>query len=208
MFGVGKVTQEALAHLNVRTFGDLRRIPVDVLEQRFGKRGRKMHQLCMGIDEREVIPDHGVKSIGHEETFLRDILDMDTAKKALLSLAHRVARRIRREQMAGGTVTLKVKYSNFVQITRSTTLSNFTDDGPEIYAAVCHLLKKTAVGKRPVRLLGVALSKLTVLGTETPLGLSLQDREAQKRSKLHAAVDSLHKKFGEKSVQPGTLLTK
>lgn len=206
MWGVGKVTQEALSRLNVRTFEDLSRVPVGVLERRFGKHGLKMHQLSMGIDEREVIPEHDAKSIGHEETFSQDILDKGAAKKELLSLANRVARRMRREQVIGRTITLKVKYSDFVQVTRSTTLSISTDDGPEIYSTVCRLLEKTEVGKRPVRLLGISLSQLTVLGSETQLGLFNHDGASKKRKELHTALDSLHEKFGEKSIRPGTLL--
>ena len=206
MWGVGKVTQEALARLNVRTFEDLSRVPVKVLERRFGKHGLKMHQLSMGIDEREVIPEHDAKSIGHEQTFSEDIIDLGLAKKELLGLANRVARRLRREQVIGRTITLKVKYSDFVQVTRSTTLSISTDDGPEIYSTVCSLLEKTEVGKRPVRLLGISLSQLTVLGSESQLGLFNHDGASQKRKELHTALDSLHEKFGEKSIRPGTLL--
>jgi len=206
MWGVGKVTQKALSRLNVRTFEDLSRVPVKVLERRFGKHGLKMHQLSMGIDEREVVPEHDTKSIGHEETFSQDIIDMGLAKKELLSLANRVTRRMRREGVMGRTITLKVKYSDFVQVTRSTTLSISTDDGPEIYSTVCCLLEKTEVGKRPVRLLGISLSQLTVLGSETQLDLFNHDGVSQKRKELHTALDSLHEKFGEKSIRPGTLL--
>ena len=113
---------------------------------------------------------------------------------------------MRREQVTGRTITLKVKYSDFIQITRSTTLPNFTDDGPEIYSTVCGLLKKTEVGKRPVRLLGISLSQLSVLGTETQLDLFHQDGAMQKRRNLHTALDSLTERFGEKSIRPGTLL--
>ena len=206
MWGVGKVTQEALARLNVRTFKDLSLMPVKVLEQQFGKHGLKMHHLSMGIDHREVIPEHDAKSIGHEETFSQDIIDRGKAKKELLSLANRVAHRMRREGVIGRTITLKVKYSDFVQLTRSKTLPTSTDDGPEIYSTVCRLLKKTAVGKRPVRLLGISLSQLSVIGSETQLGLFNPDGAALKRKELHTAIDSLHEKFGERSIRPGTLL--
>ena len=206
MWGVGKVTQEALARLNVRTFKDLSLMPVKVLEQQFGKHGLKMHHLSMGIDHREVIPEHDAKSIGHEETFSQDIIDRGAAKKELLSLANKVARRMRREGVIGRTITLKVKYSDFVQLTRSKTLPTSTDDGPEIYSTVCRLLKKTAVGKRPVRLLGISLSQLSVIGSETQLGLFNPDGAALKRKELHTAIDSLHEKFGERSIRPGTLL--
>jgi DNA polymerase-4 len=160
----------------------------------------------MGIDRREVIPEHDVKSIGHEETFSQDIIDRGAARKELLSLANKVARRMRRGGVIGRTITLKVKYSDFVQITRSTTLSISTDDGPEIYSTVCRLLKKTEVGKRPVRLLGISLSQLSVFGSETQLGLFNHNGAALKRKELHEAIDSLHEKFGEKSIRPGTLL--
>jgi DNA polymerase-4 len=206
MWGVGKVTQEALARLNVRTFEDLSLMPVKVLEQQFGKHGLKMHHLSMGIDYREVIPEHDAKSIGHEETFSQDIIDRGVAKKELLSLANKVASRMRREGVIGRTITLKVKYSDFVQVTRSKTLSTSTDDGPEIYSNVCRLLQKTEVGKRPARLLGISLSHLSLFGSGTQLGLFNPDGAALKRKELHAAIDSLHEKFGEKSIRPGTLL--
>jgi DNA polymerase-4 len=67
-------------------------------------------------------------------------------------------------------------------------------------------LKKTEVGKRPARLLGISLSQLSAIGSETQLGLFNPDGEALKRKELHAAIDSLHEKFGEKSIRPGTLL--
>jgi DNA polymerase-4 len=160
----------------------------------------------MGIDERDVEPEHDVKSISHEETFARDIVDMNFAKKELLSLSNKVARRMRSEGITGKTVTLKVKYSDFVQITRSTTLLNSTNDGFKIYATSCCLLKKTKVGKRPVRLLGISISQLNLFGTETQLSLFQQDKASSKRERLNAALDSISDKFGEKSVRPGTLL--
>jgi len=206
MWGAGKTTQESLARLNIYTFKDLRRCPVKLLEQRFGKQGVKMHLLSMGIDERDVVTEHDVKSIGHEETFFEDILDQETAKRELLALSDRVARRMRQEGITGRTVTLKVKYSDFVQITRSITRSESTDDGLEIYAALCGLLKKTQVGKRPVRLLGVSLSQLDFLGAGSQLHLFPQDETSQKRKRLNRALDSLSQKFGEKSIRPGSLV--
>ena len=206
MWGIGKKTTVALSRLNIHTFEDLSRMPVELLERKFGKHGAKMHQLSMGIDERDVEPEHDVKSISHEETFARDIVDMNFAKKELLSLSNKVARRMRSEGITGKTVTLKVKYSDFVQITRSTTLLNSTNDGFKIYATSCCLLKKTKVGKKPVRLLGISISQLNLFGTETQLSLFQQDKASSKRERLNAALDSISDKFGEKSVRPGTLL--
>jgi DNA polymerase-4 len=165
-----------------------------------------MHELSMGIDDREVIPHHLTKSIGHEETFSRDILNVKAAKKELLSLADRVAHRMRRKEAVGKTVTLKVKYSDFRLITRAVTLAEPTDDGPAIYSECCKLLEKTAVGKRPVRLLGISLSQLNFLGTGDQPMLFGKDEASRKRDGLHKALDTLVEKHGKKSIRPGTLL--
>ena len=206
MWGVGKVAQLLLSRLNIHTFKDLRQTPVKVLENKFGKQGTKIHLLAMGIDEREVIPEHDVKSIGHEETFLHDIVSLDMAQKELLSLGNKVARRMRHKGLKGKTVTLKVKYFDFVQVTRSATLSKSTDDGSEIYSVACQLLKKTEITKRPIRLLGISLSQLSFLGSGTQLSLFDQDRASQERQRLNTVLDSLCEKYGDKSVVPGTLI--
>ena len=165
-----------------------------------------MHLLSMGIDDRDVVPFHEIKSIGHEETFSRDITDIDRARKEILSLSNKVSHRMRRERTTAMTITLKVKYSDFVQVTRSTTLCEAIDDGLEIYSACCDLLENTLIGKRPVRLLGVSVSHLGPLGTESQMSLFQQERESQKRSELNAALDSINEKFGHDTVRPGTLL--
>jgi DNA polymerase-4 len=206
MWGVGKLTQKLLSRLNIHSFKDLRLTPVKVLEHKFGKQGAKIHLLATGIDEREVIPEHDVKSIGHEETFLQDIVSLEGAQKELLALCDKVARRMRRKGLKGKTITLKVKYFDFVQITRSSTLPKSTNDGSEIYSVICHLLNKTEVTKKPIRLLGVSLSQLSFLESGTQLSLFDQDPSTQKRRKMNLILDSVHEKFGDKSVVPGTLL--
>jgi DNA polymerase-4 len=206
MWGVGKVTQHILSRLNIHTFKDLRQTPVEILEKKFGKQGSKIHLLVMGIDEREVIPECDVKSIGHEETYLQDIVSLDVAQKELLALGNKVARRMRRKGLKGKTITLKIKYFDFVQITRSATLPKSTDDGSEIYSVACRLLEKTEVTKKPIRLLGVSLSQLGFLGSETQLSLFNQDPSSQKRQRMNIVLDSLYEKYGDKSVVPGTLL--
>ena len=208
MWGVGKVTQKALSGLKIRIFRDMSHVSVEVLGKKFGRRGLKMHQFSMGIDDRDVIPHHDVKSIGHEETFSRDIIDIDVALKEILSLSNRVGRRMRQKGVTGTTVTLKVKYSNFVQKTRSVTLPESTDDGSEIYSIACSLLKKTEAGRRPVRLLGVSLSQLDFTEPEGQLTLFTREKVSKKRKSLNIALDSVQEKYGYKSIRPGTLVTK
>jgi DNA polymerase-4 len=208
LWGVGKVAQEALALLSVRTVGDLRRFPLEVLEGKFGKHGTHLYLLSQGIDDREVEVSEEVKSIGHEETFADDLLDIEAVRKELLSLATRVSRRLRRHGIAGKTVTLKVKYHDFVQVTRSETLPDVTDDGGEIFRRCCRLLEKTEVGKRPARLLGISVSQLLAQGREKQLSLFQKRFTAPKRKKLNLALDKISEKFGEDGILPATLFKK
>jgi DNA polymerase IV len=208
MWGVGSATQKVLSQLNIYTFEELSLVPVKILEDTFGKHGIKMHLLSMGVDDREVVPEFDAKSIGHEDTFARDIVDIDRLKTELLSQANKVAYRMRREGVTGRTITLKVKYKNFVQATRSITIGKPTDDGLEIYNTACSLLKNTEAGKRPIRLLGISLSKLSLSDSSNQLSLFNNDDLYQKKKKLNTALDSLYKKHGETSIRLGTLLHK
>ena len=208
MWGVGKRTRDRLHRLGIRTIGDFTRFPAEVLKKNFGKHGVRMRELALGIDERDVIPVSDAKSVGHEKTFSQDILERDSARKEILSLADKVAHRMRRDGVTGKTVTLKVKFSDFVQVTRSATLAGSTDNGLEIYSTACRLLEKTDAGARSVRLLGISVSQLSHRGSEKQLSL-FQKREASlRRKKLNTALDSLSERFGEDSIRPATLLDK
>jgi len=208
MWGVGRKMEQALAALNVRTFRDLRLTPLHLLNDKFGEHGIKMHRLSLGMDEREVVTEQEAKSVGHEKTFTEDILDLETAKRELLGLADAVGRRLRREGVRGKTVTLKVKYSDFNQITRACTLKDPTDDGLEIYSAVIRLLQKTQVGKRPLRLLGISFSNLNFSEEEKQLSFFGNDGSAQRKKRLNEALDSIYLKHGDKSAGPAALLRK
>jgi DNA polymerase-4 len=229
LWGVGKVTQAELHRMGVETIGDLSRIAVEVLAKRFGKHGVLLHELSLGIDERDVVPEQEARSIGREDTYPEDLVDMETIKKELLSLATRIAERIRRHGVKGRTVALKVKYHDFTLIMRAVTLDHGTDDGGEIYRSVLALLPKTEAGKRPVRLLGISVSSLrggdevTTPGEpeqlplfgKTPGGRSGSSAggkgdappvSREKKEKLNRAVDRIREKFGKKGIRPATLI--
>ena len=208
LWGVGKVTQEALELFGIRTIGDLSRLPLDVLERQFGKHGAHLHLLSQGVDDRDIELSREVKSIGHEETFTDDLLDMGTLRRELISLATKVSRRLRSDGFEGKTITLKVKYHDFVQVTRSETLTEPTDDGGVIFRRCCGLLEKTAVGKRPVRLLGISVSHLCAQGGEKQLSLFQKELSAPRRRELNIALDEISGKFGEDGIVPGTLIKK
>jgi DNA polymerase-4 len=209
LWGVGAVTFKALKRMGVATIGDLSRVPAERLRREFGKHGEHLHLLSRGIDPRCVETHRPVKSMGREETFSEDLLDRETLNRELLSLATKVARRVRRHGLTGKTVTLKVKYGDFESVTRSATLDTPTNDAARVYATCGELLAKTMAGARPVRLLGIYLSRLT--SGLLPAGqLSLLEDEGgrQRRQQLHAALDDLAERFGEDAVVPGMLLDK
>ncbi|HZW36915.1 MAG: DNA polymerase IV [Deltaproteobacteria bacterium] len=225
LWGVGKVTQEALRRMGAATIGDLSGLPLEVLAKKFGRHGILLHELSQGIDEREVVPEQEAKSIGREDTYPEDLVTLDAVQKELLSLAGRVASRLRRQGVKGRTITLKVKYHDFALVTRAATLDRGTDDGGEIYRSVLGLLRKTETGKRPVRLLGISLSHLLREGErrdkegseqlslfETPPGKGAAGGSAglpvswEKKEKLNRAVDRIREKFGKKGIRPAALL--
>ncbi len=207
MWGAGKVTIEKLSRYNIKTFYDLRKFPVEIIERSFGKNGLRMQLLSMGIDDRGVEVEHETKSIGHEETFQEDITDLEVSERHLLDLAMKTAERMRHHHLKGRTVTLKARYNDFTRVTRSLTLDEHTDDGMLIYSTVRMLLKKTETGKRPVRLLGVSMSGLAMDGLSGQTSFLSKDEKKEKSEKLNKAIDSLHDRFGKKSVVPARLLT-
>ena len=142
-------------------------------------------------------------------------------RRELLSLSDRVSARLRRHGLKGKTVTLKVKYADFVQVTRAATLSEHTDDGGTLYRVALDLLGNTQAGARPVRLLGISVSKLASAAGEAgpfrmeqlPLfarpraGMPDAPRPAdpERTEKLNRAVDRIREKFGPKGIAPGAL---
>src|SRR3972149_943377 len=222
LWGVGKVTETALHRMGVRTIGDLASVPAETLRKKFGEHGPHLHRLANGIDDREVEPEHEVKSIGHEDTYDEDIRDREAIGKEPLSPSHRVAWRLRRKGFRGRTVTLKVKYNNFTQVTRAATLSDPTDDGATIYRTVIPLLNKTEAGRRPVRLLGISVShfgekrfpreewgQIPLFGQRPeprpPSSRGTTARDPARTAKLNEAVDRIREKYGERGIRPGTL---
>ena len=125
--GVGRRMVAELEALGIRRVEQLRRYGPELLEHRFGKWGRELHARARGIDPRPVVPEHEAKSESAETTFARDTRDREFLKTMLLGHAERVGASLRRHGLRGRTVTLKVKFADFRQITRSRTLPEATD---------------------------------------------------------------------------------
>jgi len=205
LWGVGKATRGTLSLLGVKTIDDLRRLPADLLERKFGKHGLALYNSARGTDDRQVTPTREIKSIGHEETFDVDLLEIETIQKELLALAEKVARRMRKYEMTGKCITLKVKYSDFQQITRNRTISAPTNDGKEIMRRIITLLPKTKAGKKPIRLLGISVSHLYPSGMAQP-SLFQNQINVLKRKQVNIAIDDINTKFGNGTVLPGRLV--
>ncbi|MBW2623574.1 MAG: DNA polymerase IV, partial [Deltaproteobacteria bacterium] len=208
LWGVGKATQKTLTFMGIMTIGDLRRLDLDILEKKFGRHGTHLYNMSRGWDRREVETRRKVKSIGHEMTFSEDILKMEGAEREILSLSTEVARRMRHNNQTGKTITLKVKYSDFVQITRSITLPKPTQDHGLIFRTSRMLLGGTEVGSRPVRLLGVSLSHLSGLKEQDQASLFPDEDDSEQKQKLNVALDTITDKYGRKAIRPAFLLKK
>src|SRR4029453_14290046 len=120
--GVGPATEARMHRLGIRTGADLKAQPLSVLERHFGKAGPYFHAIARGIDHRPVRPDRIRKSIGAETTFFRDLIEFDDLQAELQPLVDKVWRWCESSGVRGRTVTLKVKYADFRQITRARSL--------------------------------------------------------------------------------------
>jgi DNA polymerase-4 len=119
---VGKVTEEKLAKLEVKTVGDLRSLEVSFLEQQFGRFGVRLHELARGIDDNQVVADRPTKSISAEDTFEHDV-PLTEIEPLVRRLAEKVWTASRKESRIARTVVLKLKTSEFKILTRSHTPS-------------------------------------------------------------------------------------
>jgi DNA polymerase-4 len=171
--GIGPVTAKKMEALGIVTGADLRDWSLPALEAQFGSAGRWYHRICRGIDEREVKPDRPYKSVSAERTFDEDLRDPERLAAELERIAGYAWDRVKRAEVIGRTVTLKVKYGDFTLITRSRSFSApvedltfFTEAGQALLAALHPL-------PRGIRLLGLGLHNLCEDSDRRPLQLGL-----------------------------------
>jgi len=200
LWGVGEVTEKKLKLLQVDSVGKLRQIDPYTLERTLGKAAIELYNLAWGRDERPVIPDREAKSIGNEDTFETDIEQPDEIRTKLLDLAERVGWRVRKEGLAGKTITLKVRFSSFRTITRSVTLQDPVALDEVIYEIALQLMDKIIV-KEGIRLLGVSVSNFSQRSTQ----LCLFNEVTEKREKIASTMDELKARFGTEIVKRGRL---
>lgn len=158
-FGIGKVTAAKMQRMGIVNGGDLRKLDLATMSSTFGKNGIYFYNIVRGIDTRQVEPNRACKSLGREITLQHDTNELDEIHNIIDNLAERVEKLLRQSNLQGYTVTLKLKYADFITITRAKTLSKPCDNNTIIAQVGKDLLKKTAAGQRKIRLVGVTVAK-------------------------------------------------
>ena len=169
--GVGPATARKMKQLGIHQGADLKTWSEEQLVAHFGKVGHHYYRIARGQDHRQVNPNRIRKSIGSERSFAEDLADLAQMRAALLSLAEDVQTRLQRANRVGYTLTLKVKYANYQQVTRSRTVADPLQSAADLLALGEALLTAHLERERRVRLLGLTVANLAAVGE--PLQLPL-----------------------------------
>ena len=207
MARVGEVTGQVFDRLGIKTIGQLRNLPVEMLKELFGSSGEHYWRLAHGIDDRRVVPDREAKSISHETTFSEDIDDPEVLRTWLVELVEQVSRRIRRHGLKGRTVEIKVRFADFTTISRAVTLDEPTDMTQELLVAGLQLLDhRLPPGHLAVRLLGFGVTQFAGSGKTQQRLFDESDRERHRE--LDDVADQIAAKFGKRAIRRGAGLPK
>ncbi|QGY40083.1 DNA polymerase IV [Pseudodesulfovibrio cashew] len=202
--GVGKKLLDILTRLGAHTCGDVLKRDRAFWEERLGKYGAALHDRARGIDPNGVVTTSAAKSCSAENTFHEDTTDRAVLTRWLLAQSERVGADLRRHGYKGRTVTLKVKFADFKQITRSLSLDSRTDNTAVIFETACALLKQVEL-RRAVRLIGVGVSNFEGRSRQVTL-FEEAPRASEETSGLDKAVDAVRHRFGSKAVTRVDLL--
>lgn len=172
-FGIGAKTAEKMKRLGIFTGGDLKSRDEIELARRFGKAGRHYYRIVRGLDKRPVKPDRLRKSVGAENTFLEDLTTEAEMLDKLAPIVQKVCQRMANVDLAGRTITLKIKYHDFQITTRSRSLSHHAHRYEEIFPVIADLLYQPEFPPKPVRLLGASVSNLNNEDLAGPQQLTL-----------------------------------
>jgi DNA polymerase-4 len=197
IYGVGKASAARYARDGLHRIADLQRLSETDLARRYGEEGRRLARLARGLDARTVSADRETKSVSSETTFERDLSGFDALERILWSQTEEVSARLKAKQLAGSTVTLKLKTADFRIRTRARSLESPTQLAQRIFAAARSLLERETDGTR-YRLLGVGVSSIVGADEADPADL-VDGRAAQ----AEHAVDRMRARFGDDAVVRG-----
>lgn len=173
--GIGPVTEGRMHALGIKTGADLQALDMTALRENFGNSAEHYWNISRGIDDRPVRPNRVRKSVGSETTFETDIVDLEEALAALGPIAEKTAARVDAKGVRGHTVTLKVKFADFEQITRQRSLKTRVSEAPDLERIARELLTEQFPFRLPIRLLGISLSAFEERTQDLPGQMSLFD---------------------------------
>lgn len=204
--GVGKTTAPLLRRLGIRFLGDVRGLSEKYLVDRLGAFGRRLIRLAGGQDDSPVTPTGAAHSVSTETTLATDIRDPALLRRHLLRQSEEVAGQLRTLGFRARTVTLRLKHSDFRQVSRQTTLARPTQSGSTLFAAACTLLDAYELAL-PVRLVGVGASGLMPEGIPAQQSLFRETETVPSEwDRADRALDAIAAKFGKGSVRRATLV--
>jgi len=203
IWGVGKALQRRLSTDGITTIAQLQTREEADLIARYGSMGRRLYRLARGRDDRTVHPGGAMKSVSSETTFDTDIAALDGLRARLWSLCERVAERLKTKDIAGRTITLKLKTSDFRILTRSHSLPDPTQLAETLYREALPLLEKEADGTA-YRLIGIGVSQLGPAADADPP--DLVDPEGERRRRVEGAIDAVRAKMGRDAIGKGRSL--
>ena len=200
IWGVGKAFAATLEADGIRTISQLQQMEENDLMRRYGSIGQRLARLSRGIDDREVHLNDAAKSVSSETTFFEDIWRYDDLVPILRNLSEKVSWRLKKNDIAGQTVVLKMKTADFKLRTRNRKLEDPTQLADRIFRIGLELLEKETDGTK-FRLLGIGVTDLGDAARADPPDLI--DQQSGRRAAAEAAMDKLRDKFGKKTVETG-----
>ncbi|EOR92901.1 DNA polymerase IV [Arcticibacter svalbardensis MN12-7] len=198
MPGIGDKTSKLLRQMGIDTIRTLSEIPLRLMESRFGKNGIDLSRKANGIDFSPVVPFSEQKSIGKEDTFENDTIDMQFLHSELVRMTENIAFQLRQQHKLCGCVTVKLRYSNFDTYTRQASIS-YTASDDVILQTAKELFKRLYDKRMLVRLIGVRLSDLVYGQHQIDLFT-----ETEESVRLYQALDHIRTRFGEEAIFRGT----
>ncbi len=198
--GCGPQTVKKLAECNIKTIGELRKLPYATLHTFFGKHGDYLWDIAHGGGSKTVTVDWKQKSVGRETTFPQNTTDSQVVKTTLLYLCHKVAQDIREKKYRGRCITLKIKSASFIVNARQHTIQTPTSTAAIIYETGLMLLD--ALWQREsLRLIGISISHFD----ENSHQLSLFQKEQHKDIQIEQSMDTIRSKYGFLSIYPASM---
>lgn len=202
LWGIGPATREKLKSLHINNIGELAGFDARRLKRIFGVFGERLHEMSRGIDQSPVIPPEKTKiakSISHSRTLEKDTTDLQLIKKHILELSSLVGQRMREAGFEAHCIALNIRLADFTTFTRQQVLKTPTQDTAVIFRIACSILEKARL-KRPVRLLGVGVAKLS------PANNLFLLEEDKRRFRLNQMLDKINKKPSSAKVTFASLL--